>query len=178
MALLGRTCAGMLISGLWLAAAMPALAQRPAGEDQIKAVFLYNFVKYITWPDQAAGSSVPLRICVPANPPFFALVRAVVDGETVEGRPLAAVAPAGLDEARQCHLLYVGNSATADARSWVAAARAMPVVTVGDGPAGDIAIAFVRDQNRVRFDVDRAVAARHGVSISSKLLRIARRVQD
>lgn len=178
MALLVRGRVVTVIAGLWLATATPALAQRPAGEDQVKAVFLYNFLKYITWPDQATGSSAPLRICVPANPPFFSLVRTVVAGEVVAGRPLAAVAPAGLDDVRQCHLLYVGNSTSPDARSWVTAARGTPAVTVGDGPAPNVAIAFVRDQERLRFDIDRAAAGRHGVAISSKLLRIARRVQD
>jgi hypothetical protein len=37
-------------------------------------------------------------------------------------------------------------------------------------------IAFVRDQDRIRFDINRAAAAKQKLSISSRLLGLARRV--
>jgi hypothetical protein len=39
-------------------------------------------------------------------------------------------------------------------------------------------IAFVRDENRIRFDINRAAALQRGLNISSKLLRLARQVKD
>ena len=53
------------------------------------------------------------------------------------------------------------------------------VLTVADGPLTDeTVIAFVRDDNRLRFDINRASASRRGLSVSSKLLRLARQVRD
>jgi hypothetical protein len=157
-------------------------AQAPSQiESNLKAVFLFNFTKYVTWPAAGIGERSPaeIRICSTANDAFFALVKAAVQGEEVDGRPLVPVALAGLDDAKTCQILYVGSSQTLDARAWLAAVRNSQVLTVGDGPlTDDLVIAFVRDDNRIRFDINRAAAARHRLNISSKLLRLARQVRD
>lgn len=160
----------------------PSAQTRPAPiESNVKAVFLFNFSKYVTWPAATVGERSPaeLRICATANDGFFAVLKAAVQGERIDDRPLLPVALDGLDEARTCQILYVGNSRTPDARAWLAAVRNSQVLTVGDGVLNDdMVIAFVRDDNRIRFDINRAAAARHGLVVSSKLLRLARQVRD
>ena len=180
MAFLSRTRAAIGIAVL-SAALCPwsALAQRPASEDQIKAVFLFNFAKYVDWPAAPPGTSASIRICVPANPQFLALLRTTVQGEVVNGRPLTAIELDGLDSARECDILYVGNAVTPDAAAWSEAVRGRQTLTVGDGTlANGIVIAFVRDQNRVRFDINRGAAGQQHLAISSRLLGLARRVVE
>ena len=172
-----------------LAAAVACLAgvkaaaqtQTAAIEAHVKAVFLYNFSKYVTWPAVAIGERSPaeVRICVTANDEFFTLLKAAVQGETIDDKPLVPVALTGLDEARTCQILYVGAASSADGRAWLAAVRGSRVLTVADGVQGDEpVIAFVRDDNRLRFDINRAAAGRHGLNVSAKLLRLARQVRD
>jgi hypothetical protein len=49
---------------------------------------------------------------------------------------------------------------------------------VADGTlTDDTAIAFVRENNRIRFDINRATATRRNLNVSSKLLRLARQVR-
>lgn len=146
-------------------------------ETEVKAVFLFNFAKYVDWPSAPQGSSAPIRICVPANPAFLAVVRDAVRNEAINGRPIAAIGLEGLDEARHCDILYVGNTSTRDAAAWIGAARAAQTLTVGEGKLVDgVIIAFVRDQDRLRFDINRDAAAQQSLSISSRLLDLARRV--
>jgi len=164
-----------------LALASPLLAQSTTPiEAQLKAVFLFNFAKYVTWRTPSAGNDGgDIRVCTTAKDAFFVMVQGALEGERIDGRPLVAVALDGLDDARSCHILYVGDANTPDARAWFGAVRNDDVLTVGDGMAVDEpAIGFVRDQNRLRFDVNRASAARHHVTISAKLLRLARHVQE
>ncbi len=154
----------------------------PQIEANFRAVFLYNFSKYVTWPALAIGERSPaaVRICVTRNDSFFALLKAAVEGEDIDGKPLVPVLLTSFDEAKTCQILYVaGDVRTADARAWLAAVRTSQVLTVSDGGLNDdTAIAFVRDDNRMRFDINRGVAARHGLNISSKLLRLARQVRE
>lgn len=160
------------------AAAQPAAQRSPdqSLESEVKAVFLYNFAKYVDWP-APQGSSASLRMCVPANPEFLALLREAVRDEVVHGRPLRATELDGLDAAKDCHILYVGNSSTADAAAWINAVRGRQVLVVGDGAlVNGLVIAFVRDQNRIRFDINRQAASRQNLAISSRLLGLARRV--
>lgn len=176
-----RSAAATLLVCL-LIAPLPAQSPAPAPiEANLKAVFLFNFSKYVTWPALRGGERSPaeLRICATADDSFFALLKSAVQGETVDGRPLVAVALAGLDDARLCQILYVGNANTLDARAWLGAVRNRQVLTVGDGPLNDeTVITFAREDNRIRFDINRAAAARRQLNISSKLLRLARQVRD
>jgi hypothetical protein len=173
------TVAVGLLAGVSAVAQTPPPA--PAIEANVKAVFLFNFAKYVTWPPIAIGERSPaeVRICVTANNAFFGLLKAAVKGEDVEGKPLVAVALDGLDEARACQILYVGDSRSAEARAWFGAVRNAQVLTVADDAlTDDTVIAFVRDDNRIRFDINRAAASRYSLNISSKLLRLARRVKE
>ena len=161
--------------------AVATQTQTAAIESHVKAVFLYNFSKYVTWPAVAIGERSPaeVRICVTADDEFFALLKAAVQGETIDNKPLVPVALTGLDEARTCQILYVGDATSADGRAWLNAVRGSRVLTVADGVQGDEpVIAFVRDDNRLRFDINRAAAGRHGLNVSAKLLRLARQVRD
>ena len=162
-------------------AVRPVKAQgNPAAiEANVKAVFLFNFTKYVAWPAATDGDlPTDLRICVTADDEFYALLKAAVQGEEVDGKPLVAVALEGLDDAKTCHLLYVGDVRSADARDWLEAVRGRQVLTVADGGlSDDTVIAFVRDSNRIRFDINRASAGRRHLSVSSKLLRLARQVR-
>ena len=118
-------------------------------------------------------------MCVPANPQFLTMLRTTVQGEVINGRPLTAMELDGLDAARDCDILYVGNASSADAAAWSTAVRGRHTLTVGDGTLADgIVIAFVRDQNRVRFDINRGAAGQQKLAISSRLLGLARRVVE
>ena len=176
----GRSCpraiATIVAAAVVLVCARAGFAQQPL-EDDVKAVFLFNFAKYVDWPSASRGSSATLRICVPANPAFLAVVRDAVRDEVINGRPLQATALDGLDDARECDILYVGNTSSGDAAAWAGAVRGRHTLTVGEGKLIDgVVIAFVRDQNRVRFDINRSAAAKQELKISSRLLGLARRV--
>ena len=59
------------------------------------------------------------------------------------------------------------------------AVKGANVLTVGDGAeflSRGAAVTFVREGDRVRFDVNLTEAQRAGLTISSRLLRVARRV--
>ena len=147
-------------------------------EASVKAVYLYNFVKYVSWPKTERAAS-EVRICVAADDAIFTQLQAAVQGETIDGRALQPVSLGGLDEAAACHILYVGDSHSLDARAWLTAVKGRQVLTVADGALNDdTVIAFVRDDNRIRFDISRASANRRGITVSSKLLRLARQVKD
>ena len=153
----------------------------PALEANVKAVFLFNFAKYVTWPPIAPGERSPaeVRICVTANDSFFARLKSAVQGEDIDGKPLVPVALDGLDDAKTCQILYVGDAQTLDAKAWLSAVRGHQVLTVADGTLNnETVITFVRDSNRIRFDINRTAASGRNLNVSSKLLRLARQVRD
>ena len=174
----GRIATALAACGLGLGVVSSAAAQ-PTLENDVKAVFLYNFTKFIDWPAPAAPQPGAFRVCVLADADFAQAVDRTIAGETVDGRPLERLEPQSPDQVRSCGILYVGRSHTERSARFIAAARNLPVLTVGEGSAflqQGGAIGFVLDNNRVRFDINVAATQRSGLRVSSKLLRVARSV--
>ena len=153
------------------AAAAHVQAQDASLEYQVKAAYLYNFVKFIEWPETARTG--PLTICTAGGNPFGAALDDIVRGESIDGRPIAA----RTIEASQpgCDVVFVPRGVVA--AEYLRAARAAPVLTVGESPdfiaQGGI-VNFVLDAGMIRFEIDRDAAGRAGLQISSRLLRLAR----
>jgi hypothetical protein len=169
----GRTLVVLLLATAW-----PAGQSREAGEEDIKAAFLYNFAKYVEWPDGAFPAGV-FQICVDADSAFEKRVDEIIAGETISGRPVMRQAQLTMDGARSCHILFLAHGATRHGDQLLAAVRGTPVLTVGD--TADFLIrggvlTFVKEGGRVRFDVNLVEAQRAGLAVSSRLLRVARRV--
>jgi hypothetical protein len=142
-------------------------------EYQVKAAFLYNFVKFVEWPSAQTGE---VGICVIGKDPFGESLDRAVEGKSLEGRPFAVRRIGEIAEARGCHMLFVGRSESKRAAEIAAAARGLGALTVSDieGFAGQGGmIAFLVADHRVRFQINAANAAGAGLKISSKLLQLA-----
>ena len=152
--------------------------QNPSEQD-VKAAFLFNFTKFVTWPSGTPRDGEPFRVCVVADEAARRAVERMVDGESVGGRSLQTVVPRVPQDVRPCQILFVGRSAADRAAPFLGAAKNLPVLTVSDSDRVGLrgaAIVFVLDEGRVRFDVNPANA--RGLTISSRLLRIARDVRE
>jgi len=149
-------------------------------EVDVKAAFLYNFTKFIAWPNPAAPTD-PFRLCVISDDALRRALERTIDGESVNGRPLQSLVPRTPEEARDCQLLFLGRADGDRETRLLAAVRDLPVLTVSD--TTDFArrgggIEFVRENNRLRFDVNVPGAERAGIKVSSRLLKVARRVHE
>ncbi|MEO8259417.1 MAG: YfiR family protein [Acidobacteriota bacterium] len=163
-----------------LLAATARLTAQPASvmEDDVKAAFLYNFAKYVAWPEESFPSGA-FHVCVFADESFVKSLDAIIAGETIDGRSVTRLVPISPEAARSCHILFVGGGEAGRIDRLLAAVKGAHVLTVGDTfdflSRGGV-VTFVRDGERVRFDVSVAQAQRAGLTISSRLLRVARRV--
>jgi len=167
----------VLLAGLVSTGPVAAGQRTATAEDDIKATFLFNFTKYIEWPD--ADKLEAFRVCVVAEPAFGAAVDRTIAGETALGRPLARVSLSAPDAARGCQILFLGHLEDARLDRWFATVRGAPVLVVGETRsawAHGAQVNFVLEDNRVRFDVNLDAASAAGLAVSSKLLRVARQV--
>ena len=166
---------------LLVSCAASASAQPQALETDVKAAFLYNFTKFIEWPPGTPAGQEPFRLCVVSDDALHKSVEKTIAGETFNGRALASLAPQTADEARKCQVLFVGRDNDERATRMLSAVKDLPVLTVSDRAqfarrGGGIEL--VRDQNRIRFDVNVPGAERGGIKVSSRLLRVARHVHE
>lgn len=146
-------------------------------EYRIKAVFLFNFSRFVEWPDSAfPAPDAPFVIGVFGRDPFGAELDEVASGETVNGRPLLIKRIRGVEEARDCQILFIPAAEQAQLNTLLAALDRRSTLTVSDldGAASRGAmIRLVTERNRIRLRVNVDSARAAGLTISSKLLRSA-----
>jgi hypothetical protein len=86
-----------------------------------------------------------------------------------------------LKELKECKILFVGASEKAHMDELVQIVRGLPILTVGETPGfadrGGV-IRFVLEDNRVRFEVNVLAARQADLTISSRLLTLARIIQQ
>jgi len=145
---------------------------------EVEAAFLLNFTKFIDWPSSSfASPSDPFRICIAGEDPFGDTLDKMVEGETVSSHKLA-VARLHHEAPVNCQIIFVSKTERGVAELLSAVKTA--VLTVGETESflrqGGI-IRFVLEENHVRFDVNQIAARRSGLTISSKLLNVARKVE-
>jgi hypothetical protein len=168
---------------LLLAIACPPLATAqgtPTKEYQIKAVFLFNFIQFTAWPDDAfPNAASPIRIGILGQAPFGDALHAAVQGEKIGQRAVTIEQLASLEDAAGCHVVFVGQSEANRVPAIISALAGRPVLTVGDVP--DFArrggmINFYLDGPKVRFEINRAATLQSRLRLSSQLLGLARLV--
>lgn len=163
---------------LWLGLAA-SLGAQPSREYDLKAVFLFNFVTFVDWPPAARSANEPFVIGVLGHDPFGASLDEVVAGEKFHDAPLQVRRCRTIEEASRCHILFISASEAGRVSAILQALRGRPVLTVADMPrfleAGGI-IAF-STEGRVQLHINPPAAHRAGLTISSKLLRVAKVVE-
>src|SRR4051812_27313987 len=94
----------VLIAGALLA--MPATGAAAPDEYQVKAVFLFNFSRFVECPASAFPTAgAPFVVGVYGHDPFGAELDEVVKGETVNGRPLVIRRVQNAADAANCQIL-------------------------------------------------------------------------
>jgi len=166
----------------WIAVAIadPALADEAPLDYQVKAAFLLNFTKFVEWPGGAfTDAHSSLAICILGEDPFGNALDDMVKGEAVHGREIVIRRMRRAPESKACQVLYMASSGRDTAKSL--AELGPGVLTVGEGEKflqnGGI-IAFVVENRRVRFDIDQRAAMKAMLTLSSRLMMVARTVEQ
>lgn len=159
-----------------LAAASASAQPRQAKEYEVKAAYLYNFARFVDWPEAAFPTeNAPLVVAVLGESPFGPALDSLV-GKTAKGRPLQVRRARRLDELPGVHLLFIADSERQRLSVILAALAGRPVLTVADVPhfarQGGM-IQLIAAEGAVRFEINRSAALREGLEISSRLLQLA-----
>ncbi len=162
-------------------AEQPATAQDQPSEYQVKAAFLYHFAEFTEWPAGAFDSpGSPFVIGILGPDPFGKDLERTIGGKEIRNHPIRLLRLGSLDDASQCHIVFVSRSSGADSNTHRLLERA-GILSIGEAPdflkAGGM-IRLQMRENKVRFAVNAVAAERAGLRISSKLLRLGLKVED
>jgi hypothetical protein len=150
-------------------------------EYAVKAAYLYQFTKFIDWPESALGDQgQPVSFCVLGQDPFGRLLDEI-EGKTVKQRRVIVKHLTKIPDAARCLVLFISASEHQRIGPILSALQNRPVLTVSDldgfAHAGGV-IEYVLQEDRVRFIINSHAGASAGIKISSKLLSLAARTEQ
>lgn len=156
-------------------------------EHRVKAAFLYNFIKFVDWPEEkVADSNDTIAIGIIGKHSFGDAFEAV-KGAKVKNKKIIVKHFTGFEQTKdknvlkRCHLLFICSSEKQHLKDIIKIVESSNVLTVGDKDgvleSGGI-IEFTMEGKKVRFEINIAAAKRAGLQIRSQLLRLAKKVVE
>jgi hypothetical protein len=157
--------------------AVPARAQ-PADEYHVKALFLYNFAKFVDWTPAMQTGSICVGIL--GDDPFGQEMDQAVAGKTVNGKSFVVKRLKRYEDAKACQIVFVSGSEKKRVHAILDALGTCGVLTVGEmegfAENGGM-INFEIVDSKVRFEINIDAVERSGLKLSSKLLSMAKIVR-
>ncbi|MDD2468224.1 MAG: YfiR family protein [Desulfobulbus sp.] len=151
------------------------MAEQPGVEYKVKAAFLLNFARFVTWPTVVEQTgSFPL--CIVGDDPFGEAL-AGIETKAVGGKQVELRFPAvNSKQLGQCRMLFISQSESQNVARILKMIAGKPVVTISDvdgfTDAGGI-FEFKDQRGRLSFVINNSGAKAQGLSISSSLLNLA-----
>jgi len=190
-----------LASVLLIAAiASKARADSATGSEyQVKAAFLYNFIKFADWPEEKmADDNEPIIVGIIGSDPFGDAFKPIKD-KPIRGKKVIIKLFKGLEELkkksekdtsekhpqikaiRKCHLLFICNSEKERFKETINLVQDYSVLTVADTQGfleSEGIVNFVMEEKKVRFEINVTAAKQAKLKIRSQLLRLAKRIVE
>lgn len=151
-------------------------------EYEVKAAYIFNFAQFVDWPPTAFTSpDAPIILGILGSDPFGIIVEKTFLKRTVRNRKWEVKYFDSIDEISNCHILFVSNISPAEFENVKAKLKGAGTLTVGNGIPGFCEAAgiinFTSKNDVKRFEVNVEAALEAKLSISSKLLSLARIVK-
>jgi len=143
-------------------------------ETAVKAGFLLNFAKFVEWPAAKSGS---LNFCIVGDDRMAVSLEAGLARKSIGSRSLVVRNRPGMAELLSCAVIYIGRTEKKMAAQIAQSVAGQHILTVSEFPelgSQGVAINFFLDEERVRFEVHLGAVKQAGLTMSSRLLSLAR----
>jgi hypothetical protein len=153
-----------------------------ASEYQVKAAFIYNFAKFIEWPpDAVRGEEGAFVITILGADPFGAILDDTLRGRTINTQRIVLRRAARPEELGDSRIVFISDSERDKLPRILKRLEGASILTVGDmdhfAERGGIVCFKTDERDRIRLEINEAMAEQARLRISSELLKLARIVK-
>jgi hypothetical protein len=161
--------------------ARTANAQAAPDEYEVKAAYILNFARFVEWPSDVLPASSPITIAIVGNDPFAGTLETLLRAKSANGHPIRVRYLRWNDILTQSQIIFISAAEEPHLPEILRYVGHASVLTVSDIDRFSLrggVIEFRMIGNRVRFDINRTPALESQLTISSKLLSVARVVHE
>ena len=173
-----RHCTVWLVASLFFCLPLQGHAETSTGEYRLKTAFIYNFAKFVEWPDSAYKKNGEFCIASLGRSPIDREL-AALSGKTVQGRSIVISQISTPEEANNCQVVFISRSELVRFDSILESLRNAPVFTIAD--LDDFCInggmlSLINDGGKIVFDLNIKAVQRSRLKPNPQLLRLARKI--
>ncbi len=170
----------MIALGLVLAAPLPLRssglppADKATYEYDVKAVFLYNFTRYVQWP--AALEPGGLTIVVLGESGIVAPLQEIARKRALGQAPIVVRQCLEIGRIGRPRILFIARSAVPQIARVLEMTRGTDILTVGEAEglaARGVAVNFVERDGTIKFEMSERTLKEARIQVSSQLLKLA-----
>lgn len=179
-----KICCLLVALAVFVLLSFPLLisAAQKVPEYHVKAVFLYNLAYFVNWPRSPDNKVVPFTIGIYGPDPFGQIIDQTIAQEEKNSKPFRIIRLTSLDNNfEQCDILYMSSDAMNDWNVIHEKLSGLPILSVSDNLAftqsGGMVSLLKNDHNKIQVQINRRGVQEAGLSISAKLLRLAKIVE-
>jgi hypothetical protein len=146
--------------------------ERPPHE--IHAAMLYNFIKYVQWPNESDGGEFVVGVIGDDN--VFNTLKQWYDGKPKGSKKYVIKKLASPDEANACQVVYVGKSKNKEFDAIKTSTTGKSVLTITDGNGlgqKGSCINFKVVDGKLKFELNQGVVTGSNLKVSTQLSSMA-----
>ncbi len=139
-----------------------------------QAMFIYNFSRLVEWPSSAKSGEFTIGVL--GNSQLTTSLTGFVAGKKVGGQSINIKQFGSVDEISDCHILFVSfgkSSKMSEIQGKLNGTNSLIIGEKKDLVASGAAISFVIDENKLRFQLNKANAERYQLKVSKSLEEMA-----
>lgn len=165
----------LIISFLALSAGEKSNDQKLDTNAKIKAVYIYNFTKYIEWPEEYQMQEFVVGI-LGNDEALFNELEKMAKVKKVGNRKFSIVHFSQVSAIDRCNILFIPFDKTSWLPSVVSKLRSKSTVIITEKPGMILqgaSINFVIESNKQKFELNKTNLARNNINVSEALEQMA-----
>lgn len=142
-----------------------------AQEEKFKALFIYNFTKYINWPEKR-GNFV---ITVVGNDAIISEIESIATKKTIGVTQIEVRSVRTASELENCHILYIPQGKSDILPDLIAKAKEKHILIISDKKDACLrgsCINFVSISGKISFEISRTNIESYGLQVSGDLINL------
>lgn len=150
------------------------VAQDAVAEENVKAVLIYNFTKFLNWPEGEIGDT--FNIGVIGNPKIADALNTISQKQSMKNKSAKVVEINSLNEVSKLNLVFLSKESKTSIVSLLDRIKNKPILIISDieGAAKmGVCINLIKRDDKLKFEINITSLKKHNIQPNTQLINLA-----